>query len=67
MTSTGPLELESRVARLLLLRLQLRALRGDEAEVEGAIDVACRFFEHHAGTTAAELSSLFEGVHHSDR
>lgn len=51
--------LESLAARLLITRLRLKTLHGDEPSIHEAIKVAHAFFEKNEATTAADLTLLF--------
>lgn len=52
-------DLESLAARMLVTRLRLRTMRGDEAVVQQAIDAAWDFFERNEATTQADVMAIF--------
>ena len=52
-------ELESLAARMLVTRLRLRTMRGEEEVVRLAIDAAWEFFVRNEGTTQADVKAIF--------
>lgn len=56
---TRPYGLESLAARMLVTRLRLRTMRGDDEVVREAIDAAWKFFERNEATTQADLAAIF--------
>lgn len=52
-------DLESLAARMLVTRLRLRTMRGEEAVVQQAIDAAWDFFERNEATTQADVLAIF--------
>jgi hypothetical protein len=60
---TGPRKypLESLAARMLVTRLRLRTMRGDESVVRASIDAAWEFFERNEATTQADVAAIFGG------
>ncbi|MDP1827652.1 MAG: hypothetical protein Q8L48_30550 [Archangium sp.] len=54
--------LQSLAARMLVTRLRLRTVRGDEEAVQQAIASAWDFFERNEATTQADIDALFGGL-----
>ncbi|HEY0882923.1 MAG TPA: hypothetical protein VGD87_15385 [Archangium sp.] len=50
---------ESLAARMLITRLRIKTVRGDESSITAAIGVAHEFFEKNEATTLADLKLLF--------
>jgi hypothetical protein len=55
-------QLQSLPARMLVTRLRLRTMRGDEVSVQAAISAAWEFFERNEATTQGDLHALFGGT-----
>jgi hypothetical protein len=52
-------ELENLAARMLLTRLRLRTMHGDEQALNEAVGAAFDFFERNEATTQADVKALF--------
>lgn len=54
-----PYALQSLPARMLVARLRLQTLRGDEVVMQEAIAAAWDFFERNEATTQADVAAIF--------
>lgn len=52
-------QLENLAARMLVTRLRLRTVRGDEPSIQEAIAAAYDFFERNEATTQEDMRAIF--------
>lgn len=52
-------QLENLAARMLITRLRLRTVRGDEPSIQEAIAAAYDFFERNEATTQEDVRAIF--------